>query len=70
MTIFDSLKKRSRFLVAGFLSFVVALAVFRWSGGQPLVQPASDLGIVIGFALVAGFLVMNDTRASNGNNQS
>lgn len=70
MTVMDSLGKRARFLGAGFVSFLLALAVFRWTGGQPIVQPQSDLGAVIGFALVAAFLVMSDMRRANGNNPS
>ncbi len=70
MTVMDSLRKRARFLGAGFVSFVLALAVYRWAGGLPMFQPQSDLGVPIGFALVAAFLVMSDTRQTNGKNPS
>ena len=43
MTVIESLKRRARFLVAGFLSFLVVLAAIRWSGGEPLLQPAGDI---------------------------
>ena len=38
MSVLESLKRRARFLVAGFLSFLVVLAAIRWSGGEPLLQ--------------------------------
>jgi hypothetical protein len=67
MSVVESLKRRARFLVAGFLSFLVVLAAIRWSGGQPLLQPAGDLGLIIGFAFVAAFFVVSDTyRGPNG----
>ena len=61
MTLIESFKHRARFLVAGFLSFVVVLAAIRWSGGEPLVQPAGDIGLIIGFVFVAGFFVVSDS---------
>jgi hypothetical protein len=67
MTVVESLKRRARFLAAGFLSFLVVLAAIRWSGGQPLVQPAGDIGLIIGFVFVAAFFVVSDTyRGPNG----
>jgi hypothetical protein len=66
MTLIESFKHRARFLVAGFLSFVVVLAAIRWSGGEPLLQPASDLGLILGFVFVAGFFVYTDTYRRPG----
>jgi hypothetical protein len=67
MTVVESLKRRARFLVAGFLSFLVVLAAIRWSSGQPLLQPAGDIGLIIGFVFVAGFFVVSDAyRGPNG----
>ena len=59
MTVIEALRRRARFLVAGFLSFLVVMAAIRWSGGEPLVQPAGDLGLIIGFVFVAGFFVVS-----------
>ena len=56
MSVIESLKRRARFLVAGFLSFLVVLAAIRWSSGEPLLQPAGDIGLIIGFVFVAAFL--------------
>jgi len=42
------------------------LALMRWSGGEPLVQPSADIGLVIGFIFVAAFFVMNDTYRRRG----
>jgi len=36
------------------------LAAIRWSGGEPLLQPAGDLGLILGFVFVAGFFVVSD----------
>ena len=46
MTVLDSLKKRAGVLVAGGVSFALVLFVMRWSAGDPLVQPKSDIGVV------------------------
>ena len=62
MTVLGSLKKRAPLLAAGLASFVVVLLVMRWSSGDALFQPSADLGVVIGFALVTLYFVMNDTR--------
>jgi hypothetical protein len=61
MSVIDSLRRRGRFLAAGFLSFLVVLAAIRWSGGEPLLQPAGDIGLIIGFVFVAGVFVIADT---------
>ncbi len=63
MTVLESLKKRATFLLAGGISFAVALLVMRWSAGDALVQPKSDVGVLLGLALVAVYFVINDTRA-------
>lgn len=65
MTALESLRKRAGLLVAGGVSFALALFVMRWSAGEPLVQPKSDIGVLIGLALVAVYFVLTDTR--NGN---
>ena len=70
MTVVDSLRKNAPFLLSGLVSGLVVLAILRQSQGQPLIQPQSDLGIVLGFVLVAAFLVVNDLRAPNGKHQS
>ena len=62
MTALDSLKKRAGLLVAGGLSFALVLFVMRWSAGDPLVQPKSDIGVLIGLVLVAVYFVITDTR--------
>ncbi|MDE2364678.1 MAG: hypothetical protein KGM42_18530 [Hyphomicrobiales bacterium] len=62
MTVGQSLRKRARLLAAGAVSFALALAVTRWGAGTPLVQPQSDVGVLIGFALVALYFVLQDTR--------
>ena len=62
MTALDSLKKRAGVLVAGGVSFALVLVVMRWSAGDPLVQPKSDIGVLIGLVLVADYFVITDTR--------
>ena len=66
MTVLDSLKKRAGLLAAGGVSFALVLGLLRWSAGDALVQPKSDLGVLIGLALVAVYFVITDTR--NGGN--
>jgi len=66
MSVIESLKLRARFLVAGFLSFLVILAAMRWSAGEPLLQPAADLGLIIGLVFVAAFFVVNDVHGAGG----
>ena len=36
----------------------------RFSAGDPLVEPQTDVGIVVGVAMVALFFVINNTRGS------
>ena len=62
MTVLESLKNRAGLIVSGAASFVVLLGGMRLASGEPLVQPQTDLGIVIGIAMVALYLVLNDTR--------
>ncbi|MGD1036688.1 MAG: hypothetical protein ABR878_05725 [Roseiarcus sp.] len=66
MSVVEALKRRAGLLAAGFLSFLAVLALMRWSGGEPLLQPSADLGLVIGFIFVAAFFVMNDTHGRRG----
>lgn len=66
MSVVESLTRRARFLAAGFVSFVALLALMRWAGAEPLLQPSADIGLVIGFIFVAAFFVMNDTYGRRG----
>ncbi len=70
MTIGESLRKNAHFLLTGFGSAIAVLVIMRWSDGAPLFQPQSDFGIVIGAALVAGFLVNRDLRDTSGKKSS
>ena len=62
MTVFESLRNRAGLIVSGAASFVVVIDGMRLMSGEPLVQPRTDLGIVIGIAMVAFYFVINDTR--------
>ena len=62
MTVLQSLRNRASLIVSGAASFVVLVGGLRLASGEPLVQPQTDLGIVIGIAIVALYLVLNDTR--------
>ncbi len=62
MTVLESLRNRAGLIVSGAASFVVVIGGMRLAGGEPLVQPQTDVGIVVGVAMVALFLVINDTR--------
>jgi hypothetical protein len=62
VTVLESLRNRAGLLVSGAASFVVVIGGMRFSSGEPLVQPQTDLGVVIGIAMVALYLVLNDTR--------
>jgi hypothetical protein len=70
VTVSESLRKNAHFLLTGFVSAVVALVLMRMSSGAPLFQPQSDFGILIGAALVTGFVVLRDLRSSNGKQSS
>jgi hypothetical protein len=56
----ESLKSRAGLLVSGALSFIVVIGGMRLAGGEPLVQPQSDVGILVGVAMVALFFAIND----------
>jgi hypothetical protein len=60
MSVLEALKRRARFLVAGFASVVAAVGLMRWWSGEPLSQPAADLGLLLGFAFVVAFYVMTE----------
>ncbi len=62
MTVIESLRNRAGLIVSGAASFVVVVGGMRLASGEPLVQPQTDLGVVIGIAMVALYLVLNDTR--------
>jgi multisubunit Na+/H+ antiporter MnhC subunit len=62
LTVIESLRNRAGLIVSGAASFVVVIGGMRFASGEPLVQPQTDLGIVIGVAMVALYLVLNDTR--------
>ena len=62
MTVLELLKNRAGLILSGAASFVVLVGGMRLASGEPLVQPQTDLGIVIGIAMVALYLVLNDTR--------
>ena len=62
MTVLESLRNRAGLIVSGVASFAVVIGGMRFAGGEPLVQPQTDFGIVIGVAMVALYFVLNDTR--------
>jgi len=62
VTVLESLKQRAGLIVSGAASFVVVIGGMRLMSGEPLVQPQTDLGIVIGIAMVSLYFVLNDTR--------
>ena len=62
MTVFESIRNRAGLIVSGAASFVVVIGGMRLMSGEPLVQPQTDLGIVIGIAMVALYFIINDTR--------
>ena len=60
MSVLEPLQRRAGTLGAGLISFLMIIAALRWSNGEPIVQPAADVGIVIGVALIALFFVVTD----------
>jgi hypothetical protein len=62
MTVPESLKNRAGLIVSGALSFAVVIGGMRFAGGEPVLQPQADIGIVAGVALMTIFLVIHDTR--------
>ena len=62
MSVLESLKSRAGILTSGAISFVVVIGGMRLAGGEPLVEPQMDAGILIGFVMVALFFVISDTR--------
>ena len=62
MSLLDLLKNRAGLLVSGTASFMALVGGVRLVAGEPLVQSQIDVGIVVGIAMVALFLVVDDTR--------
>ena len=62
MSVLESLGNRAGLLVSGAASFIVVIGGMRLASGEPLIQPQTDVGIVIGVAMVALFFVLNDSR--------
>ena len=62
MSVLESLKSRAGVLASGTMSFILAMGGIRLNGGEPLVQPQMEVGILIGVAMVALFFVISDTR--------
>ncbi len=62
MSVLDLLKNRAGLLVSGAASFMALVGGVRLAAGEPLVQSQIDVAIVVGIAMVALFLVVDDTR--------
>jgi glycerol uptake facilitator-like aquaporin len=62
MSVIQALKRRARFLATGAISFLVVLAAFHWSAGEPLLQSQDAVALIIGFVIVAAYVVFNDVR--------
>jgi hypothetical protein len=62
VTILESLKNRAGLIASGAASFVVLVGGMRLFSGEPLVQPQTDIGVVIGIAMVALYFVLSDVR--------
>ncbi len=62
MTVIESLRNRAGLIASGAASFAVLVGGLRLASGEPLVQPQTDLGIVIGIATVVLYFVLTDTR--------
>ena len=70
MSVADSLRKNAAVLLTGLLTGIFVLVMLRQSSGEPLFQPQSDFGIVLGALLVTAFVVFRDLRDSNGKSNS
>jgi predicted negative regulator of RcsB-dependent stress response len=66
VTVLESLRRNARFLISGLVSAVVLLLVWRAVDGSALIQPQSDVGILLGALAVAGYVVFQDMRDSKG----
>jgi hypothetical protein len=62
VTVLQSVRARAGFLASGAASFVVLVGGLRLVSGEPLLQPRTYIGIVVGVAMVALYLVLSDTR--------
>jgi hypothetical protein len=62
VTVLETLKNRAGLLVSGALSFVLVVVGMRRAGGEPLVQPQIDVGIVIGVVMVCLYFIISDMR--------
>jgi hypothetical protein len=62
VTALESVKNFADLIVSGAASFMVVVGGMRLAGGEPLVQPQADVGILVGVAMVALFFVINDMR--------
>ena len=62
MTVLESLRNRAGVLVSGAASFAVVIGGMRLAAGEPLVEPQTDLGVVICAAMVALYFVIADKR--------
>ena len=65
MTVLESLKNRAGLIASGAASFIVVVGGMRLASGEPLVQPQTDVGIVVGIAMVALYFVLTDTRGGD-----
>lgn len=70
MSVADSLRKNAAVLLTGLVTGILVLVMMRQSSGEPLFQPQSDFGIVLGALLVTTFVVFRDLRGSNGKSNS
>jgi hypothetical protein len=70
LSVADSLRKNAAVLLTGLVTGILVLVMMRQSSGEPLFQPQSDFGIVLGALLVTTFVVFRDLRGSNGKSNS
>ncbi len=62
MTVLESLKGRAGLLVSGAASSVLVVGGMRFAAGEPLVQPQTDIRIMVGVAMVTLVPILYDTR--------